>query len=361
MKKNYKYAVFIGRFQPYHVAHHETVLAGLDRAENLIIAIGSVNSPRTIKNPWTAPEREAMIRASLTEAQNKRVHFIYAEDRLYQDHEWVRNLLHKVSLITGAPFKDREIAIIAHSKDDSTYYLNYFKVWDYLPIDCKYAGCNTNKPLSSTKLRELMFEGYLGMIESVVPKGVYNALVEYCNDPNSSFNLLCEEYKDAVAYEKQFEGFPYGVNFLTTDAVVVQSGHVLLVKRKHAPGKGLWALPGGHVNQNEKIFDACIRELYEETKIKVPEKVLKGSVYYEKIFDHPDRSLRARILKKKARSVTVAFGFKLDDKIDLPKVSASSDAADVWWFTLDEIDKMRDQIFEDHKDLIEFMIARIPV
>ena len=65
---------------------------------------------------------------------------------------------------------------------------------------------------------------------------------------------------------------------MTVDAVVVQSGHILLVKRGDMPGKGLWALPGGFLNQEETMLDGAIRELKEETKIKVPVPVLKGSI-----------------------------------------------------------------------------------
>lgn len=43
---------------------------------------------------------------------------------------------------------------------------------------------------------------------------------------------------------------------------------VLMVKRGQAPAKGLWSLPGGHVNFGETLIDAARRELDEETGVK---------------------------------------------------------------------------------------------
>ncbi len=62
----YNVAVVIGRFQPVHNAHLNLIRKGLEAADYLIIVLGSANSPRDIKNPWTVKERQAMIIDSLT-------------------------------------------------------------------------------------------------------------------------------------------------------------------------------------------------------------------------------------------------------------------------------------------------------
>ena len=56
-------------------------------------------------------------------------------------------------------------------------------------------------------------------------------------------------------------------------AVVYEGPRVLLIKRKYPPNEGRWALPGGLVELGERVQDAVVREIKEETGLEV---VLKG-------------------------------------------------------------------------------------
>lgn len=47
------------------------------------------------------------------------------------------------------------------------------------------------------------------------------------------------------------------------------STEVLLVKRGHPPGEGMWSLPGGKVHHGEALRDAVAREMLEETSLRV--------------------------------------------------------------------------------------------
>jgi 8-oxo-dGTP diphosphatase len=74
---------------------------------------------------------------------------------------------------------------------------------------------------------------------------------------------------------------------LTTDCVVFdERGFVLLIRRKHDPFKGSYALPGGFVDVGERVEDGCRRELREETGLQVEGLRLVG------VYSDPDRDPR---------------------------------------------------------------------
>lgn len=359
--KKYNIVAFIGRLEPPHKGHIATIVNAMQYGERVLVILGTHNAPRTIKNPWTTEERIQMILASLTLEQQVNVIFAGAEDYMYSDGDWFTNvsrIIREAAYAYGGD--DATAAIMALNKDETTYYLNYFKdSMDIIPMEEYKVGGDDAPSLSATKIRELYFEGYLDFISQAVSPGTYQFLKDFYQ--TDAYKQLRQEYDEAVAYQKMFDNAPYGnTNFLTVDSVVIQSGHVLLIRRGQSPGKGLWALPGGHLNNNETFIEGAMRELREETGLKVPEKVLRGSVFHEKVFDHPDRSLRCRIKGKRGRTVTKAFGFKLDDGEKLPRVKGQDDAADARWIPLDKvINEMRSQMFEDHWDIIAYMKNRL--
>jgi bifunctional NMN adenylyltransferase/nudix hydrolase len=370
--KNYDYIVYIGRFQPFHNGHMATLSKAIHLGQKVIVILGSANSPRTFKNPWTAPEREIMIRSCLSATENDQVEFLHIEDRLYSNEKWLLNVREEVNRIVDTTKGELDeaigtrIAIIGHDKDESSYYTKEFPDWTLVETGAHIKERVKGKPISSTKIRELAFTNHLGYIESNVPPAIYSFLENFSE--TDEFDYVRLDYEHYVNEENQYkDAIPYHMNFNTADGVVMQSNHVLLVLRDNYPGKDLWALPGGHVGVNETAFEGCIRETIEETSIKVPLGKLIGSRVLDHVFDHPERSLRCRVTGKYGRTTTRAFCFKLDgtkssgESVDsLPRVKGETDAREARWFPLNEIRNMRSVMFEDHPDIIEYFVDRLP-
>lgn len=82
---------------------------------------------------------------------------------------------------------------------------------------------------------------------------------------------------------------------LATDCVVFDAKHrVLLIRRKYAPFKGQYALPGGFLEVGETVEQGCRRELMEETSVKAGRLTLVG------VYSDPKRDPRVH-------NVSVAF------------------------------------------------------
>ena len=143
---------------------------------------------------------------------------------------------------------------------------------------------------------------------------------------------------------------PFPPVFVTADAVVTCSGHVLVVTRGGNPGKGLLALPGGFVRSNERIKDAAVRELKEETRIKVDKPVLKRAIVDSEVFDYPARSERGR-------TVTHAFHIKLEGKLPEVKLTGADDAVKCQWMPFVEVMRRADEFFEDHIHIVNNFIT----
>lgn len=360
--KSYHFAVFIGRFQPFHNGHLYSLKKALETSEKVVVVIGSANAPRTIKNPFTDSERVEMIKNSVKEDQAERLIFVFVEDRWYQNNLWISDVQDKVDeaiMSQGWRAGPTKICVVGHDKDDSSWYLKAFN-WEFVDSHF-FTGNKTRQVLHSTDIRKLMFNDRVLYTESTVPPNVYEFLCEFI-DTEDFFDLQ-EGWHHALQDEEIYANVPdnRSNNALTSDAVVVQSGHILLVKRGVNPGKGLWALPGGHVWLDETMEQAAIRELREETGIKVPEKVLKGSIKSHRHFDHPDRSLRLRANKKIGRTLTMAYFFWLNDEEKLPRVKGSDDAELAWWVPLNEFQRLRNKMFEDHFDIANYFIHSFDV
>lgn len=339
MNKEFDYLVYIGRFQPLHNGHLAVLKCANSLAHNVICLIGSAYSPRDTRNPFTAGERQELLNNTCIRNGIENVYFCRLHDYLYSNSMWLSEVQSRVSsVVLEATAK---IGIIGFNKDESTRYLSWFPQWKTVPFN----EVNLHG-LDATTIRNLLYEDRnIDFIKSVVPEETLKFLKYFKG--TKEWNNLCEEYHFILKYKKAWEATPYPPTFVTADAVVVQDGHILLVKRKASPGKGLMALPGGFVQQDEMVKQAALRELSEETKIKVPPAVLRGSIKSSKVFDNPSRSLRGR-------TITHAFFIELPSTGTLPKVTGGDDAEKAFWLPLNEVDEL--QMFEDHFSIINHFV-----
>ncbi len=342
-KEPKKLAIVIGRFQPFHNMHQRLIRKAAGLAKNTIVLVGSSLQARNTENPFSFTERKEMI--SL--AMGDKVQGIFPlVDHYYDenDSKWIAQVQEVVSKFCkeNGNIENKDIVLVGFSKDNSSYYLKLFPQWGYetiTSIDPRMNATNLRGRYfhpSTTKVMRTKF------IAQDIPPLVLDYLIQYAY--TEDYESMVNEFKMISEYRESWKAAPYKPTFVTTDAVVVCSGHVLMVVRKHAPGKGLFALPGGFLNQEEKIVDGIIRELKEETGISLGGGFLKNAISKIEVFDSPKRSQRGR-------TITHAALISLN-MASMPEVQAADDAEDVVWLTFEELAQSRERVFEDHAQII---------
>jgi len=322
-----EFGIVIMRAQPFHNAHLELVRFALKEAQKVVIILGSANAPRDTMNPFTADQRRDMVRSCLTADELSRVEIISAKDYL-SNNMWIAAVQNSVDAVTGG---SSDIKLIGHKKDASSFYLKLFPQWSFHET-------GAFSELNATSVRENLFRQDKITIKTQVPKPVYDYLCSWME--SAEYKRLHGEYKNVQEEHAAWEESPYVPTFVTTDAIVICSGHILIGRRGGAYGKDLLAWPGGYLEQDKSILDSCIRELREETKLKVSTEDLKKAVIDKDVFDDPRRDQRGRV-------ITHAFCFKLPDG-RLPEVQGADDMAKAWWMTINEFYTRELEFFADH-------------
>jgi bifunctional NMN adenylyltransferase/nudix hydrolase len=345
------YSVFIGRFQPIHNGHLKIIENAIKDTGRLIIVVGSHRAPVSLKNPWSFEERKNLIEKSLNPAWLEKISIVPCRDFVYNGLNWTVGIQSVVQRVIQAD-EDKmgmgqsygpssyRIKLVGHYKDDSSYYLNEFPQWELIR-EPNYFNAN------SRDIRAALF-GESRVMDWLVPDAVSKFLHDYMSQDLGLFNDLKDEYHFLKDYKDNKRWAEHKPTFTTTDAVVVMSGHVLLVRRGKKPGKGCFALPGGFVNTDETLLDSALRELKEETRIIYPKDQLKASLKKQHVFDHPYRDNRGR-------TITHGFYFNLPAG-ELPKVKGGDDAAEAFWMPLADVAQFEDRFYSDHMHIINYFV-----
>ncbi len=119
------------------------------------------------------------------------------------------------------------------------------------------------------------------------------------------------------------------------DAIIERDDSIILIKRKNKPFKGSWALPGGFVEYSEKVEDALIREVLEETGLKVDD------MKFHNVYSEKGRDPRGHV---------ISLCYVVHGSGD---VKAGDDAAEARFFSSEELDSV-DLAFDHEKILKDY-------
>ena len=324
--------VVCARFQPPHCSHFEAIEFGLSQVGHVVVLCFGANESRSLNSPWSTDERELLIRAGLPAASS--VDVVFLEDVRYDREAWSRRAEKLVNDCTGAATK---IGVIADRSPGR----------DRMPLPVKWTlfdrACAFGRDERALREHLLWSEEEIPWqdLETDLPERVGAELRRFA--AKERYAQLRDEAAFIKSFKASWSAAPHPPVFVTVDALVLWSEAVLLIRRRQAPGTGLWALPGGFVDQAETLADACVRELYEETGLKLD----PAGITDRHVFDAPDRSLRGR-------TVTHVFRLDLDAAAPPPDVCGRDDAEQACWVRRDEI--RAEAMFEDHYAILQVML-----
>jgi bifunctional NMN adenylyltransferase/nudix hydrolase len=346
-------AVLVGRFQPFHAAHLALLRHALSIAPRCAIVIGSAHQARTPRNPFTWTERAEMIRLAVPEAERERLRFVPMRD-YYDEARWVGAVRTAVDALLRAEGLDASarVTLVGHFKDATSGYLGAFPGWRLASVERLEAG-------DGTRLRQALFAA----ADDASPNDALAATLAACVDqaPASTIAFLrawselpflaalAAEWRMLRRYHEAWQAAPYPPVFVTVDAVLRCADHVLLIRRGRAPGRGLLAVPGGFIEPRETSWQSCLRELAEETHVRLLDDSMRRALREVAIFDHPDRSQRGR-------TITHAHYFDLGER-ELPEARADDDAAEVLWVPIAELPALEDRFFDDHFHMLDHFLG----
>lgn len=340
--KGYDVSVFVGRFQAFHNGQLALLRRALAAAPVCIVVLGSAFQARTPKNPFSWQERAEMIRLALPEEDRAKLRFLPVRD-YYDQARWVAAVRRGVTELAGGG----SVVLVGHLKDATSEYLRDFPGW---ALDD--AGRQGN--IHASSLRDAYFGAAQGGLDAALA-----ALVDQAPPTTLQFvrawaalpdyQRLAEEWESLRQEKAKWQGSPYPPVFVTVDAIVKCGGQVLLIRRGCSPGKGLYALPGGFIELRETVYQSALRELEEETGMQLLHSDMHHALKAVKVFDHPDRSQRGRV-------ITHAHLFDLDAR-RAPEVRAGDDASACEWVPVEQLGAMEDQFHDDHFHILDFFFA----
>ncbi|MBI2547334.1 MAG: nicotinamide-nucleotide adenylyltransferase [Candidatus Aenigmarchaeota archaeon] len=288
-----KRGLFIGRFQPFHLGHFY-VVNDMEKSDvnELVIGIGSAQIGYTAYNPFTAEERGQMIKRSLS------LEIPYHIARINDINDYPRWVTHVKSLTPEFHVVYSSNGIVKRLFEECGY--------EVRPV-------THVSMISATEIRQLMVTG--GNWQDYVPLGTRDVIFEV----------------NGIERLKEITG-KYMNPAVTADIIINYKGRgIVLIRRRHEPFRGYWALPGGFLNTGQESLETTARrEVKEETSLTIECLELVG------VYSNPERDPRGPV-------VSVAYSTDVNE--GEPK--ADDDASEVAVF-----DKIPENLAFDHGKML---------
>lgn len=178
----YKLAVYIGRFSPYHKGHFHTLMEGFNLAPKVLVLVGSIYNERTLKNPFFWEERKQMILDSVVPPTS--VHSLKVEPIIEypSDIVWANKI---DDIVKKYEKYNDKITLIGDYTDPDSKYIDLFG-WSISSV-ANVAGVH------ATAIRSLYFSNKLNQIKSMIPESTYRFLKEF--QETSAYVELFEKYR----------------------------------------------------------------------------------------------------------------------------------------------------------------------
>ena len=150
--------LYLGRFQPYHLGHHEVLKQISKEVDEIIVGIGSAQKSHEIENPFTAGERVLMVTSAIKEFDIK--HYVIPIEDIQRNSLWVS---HVKSMVP--PFD------IAYTNNPLV-----IELLSEAGIEVKQSPLFKRNKYSGTQIRNLMLKGEKW--EKFVPESVIEIINE---------------------------------------------------------------------------------------------------------------------------------------------------------------------------------------
>lgn len=313
--------VQIGTFQPWLHAHQLALDSALQQAPRVALLLAGATQAPSVRHPFSLEQRAELLRLSISAGQRSRI-AVYALRETYPPGaDWQAVLAALEPAGGSAP----RLAVQAEPG---------------LPSAARTGAVALPYPHPG--------DAAAAWRQSALAAGPPPAMPPPCAATPDAEAWLAEwlEGTQCTRLREEWEALeqdrlawstaPYPVTKVTVDCVIECAGHVLLIQRGRAPGRDLYALPGGFIDVDETLLQSARRELAEETGVDLGNEAPRGSA----VFDAPWRSQRGRV-------ITHAYHFVLEAARP-PTPQAGDDASHARWVALDRLPALAGRMHDDH-------------